>query len=440
MNILKAVLKEEVEPACGCTEPIAVAYACSIAARAIGKNHHTAGQNFEISGIQIVLDPGVFKNGMGVCIPNTNGRKGIKIAAAMGVICGDPDLQLEVLKNVSQADMNAAEKMVQEDKVRVFCNPELCNLHIEATIQTSFGQARAVIERSHTNVTTVLVNGNPANALVSRQPSAEPQDSPSFCEMLSDMTITDLVNLAEQMDEEDGEYIQQGIEMNVALAETGFGLGKFSSQLHELWKQALVHDDIFSSTKILVSGATDARMAGVNMPAMSSGGSGNQGIVAILVPYNVGVKTGVESQKILQSIALSHLLNVYIKQHTGKLAPICGCAIAAGAGAAAAIAHQLTGSAEIVGWAVDNVLADIAGMLCDGAKGGCTLKVITSADAAIRAAYFAAGGCHVTGSDGIIGRNPEETIKNLGRLCIEGMDHVDNTVLSIMTSKQRGDT
>jgi L-cysteine desulfidase len=195
-------------------------------------------------------------------------------------------------------------------------------------------------------------------------------------------------------------------------------------------------EDVFSSSKILTASAADARMAGLSFPVMSSGGSGNQGIVAILVPYHVGKYFHVEETRIIESIALSHLVNSYIKCFTGDLSPLCGCAIAAGVGAAVAIVYQRDGKdMEKITLAVNNLISDLGGMLCDGAKGGCALKVASSTDSAIRSAYMAMNDHGITQAEGFVGKTAEETIWHLTKISKLGMAGTDEIMLEIMLDK-----
>jgi L-cysteine desulfidase len=179
-------------------------------------------------------------------------------------------------------------------------------------------------------------------------------------------------------------------------------------------------------------------MDGAAIPVMSSGESGNQGIVAILVPYQVGKQMKIKEETILKSIALSHLLNGYVKCYTGELAPICGCAIAAGVGAAAAITYQQKGAdVKAISLAINNIISDIGGMLCDGAKSGCALKVVSSVDSAIRAAFMGINYYGITEVEGFVGKTAEQTIQNLSRISTVGMVHVDNTIVDIMQDKTK---
>jgi L-cysteine desulfidase len=254
--------------------------------------------------------------------------------------------------------------------------------------------------------------------------------------MLKGLKIADLVDLAENIDEDDYAYLKQGIEMNLTVSQAGLHIKKVGYYLDDLMRKGYLMDDVFGSSKKMTAAAADARMAGMSYPVMSSGGSGNQGVVAILVPYNVGNFFHIDEPTIIRSIALSHLLNSYIKCHTGDLCPICGCAIAAGVGAAAAIVYQQKGKdmGKIM-LAVNNLISDLGGMLCDGAKGGCALKVVSSTDSAIRSAYMAINDHGITATEGFIGRTAEETIHNLANISDIGMAKVDDTMIEIMMKK-----
>jgi L-cysteine desulfidase len=195
-------------------------------------------------------------------------------------------------------------------------------------------------------------------------------------------------------------------------------------------------EDVFSSCEVLTTAAADARMAGISLPVMSSGGSGNQGIVAILVPHYVGQHYNIPEKTIITSIALSHLVNSYIKCFTGDLSPLCGCAIAAGVGSAAAMVYQRAGrDLEKITLAVNNLVSDLGGMLCDGAKAGCALKVDTSTNSAIRSAQMALHNHGITQAEGFVGATAEQTIQNLSQIGDLGMALADDTMLDIMIEK-----
>jgi len=427
LNILKEVLNNEVFPALGCTEPIAVAYAASVAAMEV---------DGEIDSVTISVDPGVYKNGLAVTVPNTNGQKGNLIAGVLGAFVRQPDLKMEILKGVKRDMIRRAAEMIQAGRATITYDATKTDLHVDVRIASGDNYARAVLAHGHTNLVLLEKNGR---VVIKKDRVAGPKTAQPYKKRLIKLKINDLIKLAEDMDSSDYAYIKRGVDMNLRVSEEGRKIKKVGYYLTDLVKKGYLHDDIFTSSKILVASAADARMAGMSLPVMSSGGSGNQGIVAILVPYTVGKHVKISEKKILRSIALSHLINSYIKCFTGDLSPLCGCSIAAGVGAAVAIVYQRKGNdmAKIT-FAVNNLISDLGGMLCDGAKGGCALKVVSSADAGIRSAYMALNNHGITEAEGFIGRTPEETIQNLSRISEIGMAKVDDTMLGIMKSKRAG--
>ena len=425
LNLFKEVLRNEVFPALGCTEPIAIAYAASIAAKEIQGG---------IKEINITVDPGVYKNGLAITVPNTGGEKGNLIAGVLGALIKQPELKMEILKGTKEDMISQAKELIRAKKAKVTYDESKTELYIAVFIKTERGSARAVIENGHTNLVRLEKNDRP---IFDKKRDETTFDSQEYKPILKEMKISDLIDLAEHIDDEDYNYIQHGIDMNMKISEAGLKLKKVGYYLSDLVKKGYVLDGIFSSSKILTASASDARMAGLNFPAMSSGGSGNQGIVAILVPYNVGKYFKIQNKKILQSIALSHLINSYIKCFTGDLSPLCGCSIAAGVGASVAIVYQQKGKdLEKITLAVNNLISDLGGMLCDGAKGGCALKVVSSTDSAIRSAYMALNNHGITELEGFVGKTAEETIYYLSRISKIGMANVDDTMLKIMMGKK----
>ena len=422
--MLKTVLKHEVFPALGCTEPIAVAYAASV----VGKE---LGDDFEEMTIEV--DSGVYKNGMAVIVPNTDGERGNLIAGVLGALIRRPDLKMEILKAVDLEQIPRARSLIESGKARLFCNRSFSGMHIDVRVRRDSITARAVIRHRHTNLVLLEKNGRS----VFKQPDETTKQGQSdYQSELRRMRIVDLIQMAKNADESDRRYLREGIEMNVKVAEAGKDLKKVGYYISDLMQKGFIIDDILSYSKIMTGSATDARMAGLSYPVMSSGGSGNQGIVAILAPYFVGRWFDIPEDKIIESIALSHLLNSYVKSFTGSLSPICGCAIAAGVGASAAIVYQQSGAhMDRITLAINNIVSDLGGMLCDGAKGGCALKVVSATDSAIRSAYMALNDHGITAVEGFIGKTAEETIHNLSRISEIGMAKADDVMLDIMTEK-----
>ncbi len=424
MNILKEVLRHEVFPALGCTEPIAVAYAASLAAAETGG---------PVEGVQIVVDPGVFKNGFAVAVPNTQGEKGNLIAGILGALIAKPALKMEILEAVSEEQLDRARALIASGKAAISCDRSRKGLFIDATVRTGKDTACARIRDSHTHLVRLEKNGR---VLFAQSAGCAGTEDRSYKHALKEMEIAEFVRLARRLDNDDAGYIRRGIDMNLAISEAGRRLKKVGYYVSDLCDKGYIENDIFSSAKILTASAVDARMAGINLPVMASGGSGNQGVVAILVPYHVGRHFKVAQGTILESIALSHMINSYIKCFTGELSPLCGCAIASGVGAAVAVVYQQCGNdRERITLAVNNVISDLGGMLCDGAKGGCALKVASSTDSAIRAAYMAINGHGITYREGFVGKTAEESIRHLSRVSKLGMEKADDTMLTIMLEK-----
>ena len=424
MNILSEVLKHDVFPALGCTEPIAVAYAASAAAKQLD------GEIFEI---HISVDPGVYKNGFAVAIPNTRGERGNLIAGVLGALIRRPELKMEVMGCVTEDMLSRAKTLIQTDKADIRCDRSKRFLYIDVFLRTEEDSARAVIEGSHTNIVRLEHNGR---EIFRSGDTLYGSDDNAFRAELRNASIAMLVDMAGQIEQQDFDYVKRGIDMNLRMCKEGHSLRKVGHFISELVVKKQREDSIFSSCEAMTSAAADARMGGLNLPVMSSGGSGNQGIVAILVPYFVGKHYDLEEKVIVRSIALSHLINSYIKCFTGDLSPLCGCAIAAGVGAAAAIVYQRAGKdMPKITLAVNNLISDLGGMLCDGAKEGCALKVASSTNSAIRSAHMALNNHGISHVEGYVGTSPEDTIRNLSQIGAIGMSLANETMLNIMIEK-----
>jgi L-cysteine desulfidase len=377
VNILKEVLKHEVFPALGCTEPIAVALAAATAA------YEIKGRIEEIS---ITVDPGVYKNGFAVIVPNTDGEKGNLIAGVLGALIKKPELKMEVLKDVKEEMIGRAKTLIQTKKATISYDKSKTDLYIEVFLKTGEDSSRAVIKNAHTNLVRLEKN----NQIIFEKEHKESSSvGKEYKAILKEMKIAEFIDLVQHMDDEDYDYIKRGIEMNLEISKAGQKLEKVGYYIFKSVNRGCLVNDVFLSSKILTASAADARMAGVDLPAMSSGGSGNQGIVAILLPYNAGKIFKIEEKRIIQSIALSHLINSYIKCFTGDLSP----------------------------------------------KGGCALKVASATDSAIRSAYMALDSYGISNLEGFVGKTAEETIRNLGKISILGMSKVDETILGIMLDK-----
>lgn len=426
---VKDILRLQVAPALGCTEPVAVALAAAAAKAALPERP---------GRIDIWVDPNIYKNGLAVIIPGTGGLSGLDLAAALGAFGGDPALGLEVLEPLDDAAVLEARDFVRDGKVEIHLLEDHRGLFIRAVVTGDAHSAEAVIRDMHDNVTSLRLDDTDVPAARDARPIPA-SDMPRLEAWIKTLSLDDLLHLLDDLDNEDREFLMEGVRTNLRLAEyglkhgPGLGVGK---TLDRLVRQKLICRDMILAARILTSAAADARMGGVKLPAMSSAGSGNHGLTAILPIWAIRDFIDCDDRTVLEAIALSHLVTAYIKAHTGRLSAICGCSVAAGAGASAGVTYLLGGGAAHIAGAIKNITEDLAGVICDGAKAGCALKLATAAGASVQAALFSLQGINVMATDGIIGASPEQTMRNIGTLSTEGMIETDRTILKIMLAKR----
>ncbi|MFZ7126009.1 MAG: serine dehydratase subunit alpha family protein [Desulfobacterales bacterium] len=430
---VKDILRMEVAPALGCTEPVAIALGAAAAASLMPDRR--------FDRLDVWVDPNIYKNGLAVAIPGTGGASGLDMAAALGAVGGDPGRRLEVLAGVDDHDVSRARALIDENQVDIHLLGEHQGLYIRTRATRGSDAAESVIEMLHDNIVSLTFNGEPAK--LDSVPEAEVRlKKTRLLELeawLKTLSLEALVDLVDGLDDEDYAFLEDGVDTNMRLAEYGLkhgpGLG-LGMAFDRLARQRLICRDMVLSARILASAAADARMAGVSLPAMSSAGSGNHGLTAILPIRAVRDFVDCEPEAFLKAVALSHILTGTIKAHTGRLSAVCGCSVAAGAGAAAGVAYLLGGAVRHISGAVCNLIMDLAGVICDGAKAGCALKLATAAGAAVCSALFSLQGVNVAVTDGIIGASAEKTLENVGKLSTQGMVETDRTILQIMLEKR----
>jgi L-cysteine desulfidase len=431
---VKNILQLEIAPALGCTEPSAIAFGAAAAASLLGSE--------DIKSIKVWVDPNIFKNSLAVSIPGTEGLHGLDIACALGAVGGDPKLKLQVLEPIDEDVISRAQMLVQSGMVEVNLLTDQKGLHIRTTVLGKEDTAESTIIDSHDNIVSLKLNGQDVvnhPLLAEMRGEDNQQELIEMESWLKNLSLAELYVLIDGLDQDDLDFLKEGIHYNLRLAEyglkhgPGLGVGK---TLDKLVAQKLIQKDMILVAKILTSSAADARMAGVKMPAMSLVGSGNLGITAILPIIAVKDYLECDERVVLEAVALSHIITVFIKAHTGRLSALCGSSIAAGAGSTAGITHLLGGDLHHIAGAIKNLIEDLAGVICDGAKAGCALKLSTAAGTAVQAALFAMQGVQVHASDGIITTSPERTMQNLGILSTQGMIETDRTILQILFEKQ----
>lgn len=419
-DLLK-VLKNEVKPALGCTEPVALGLAAAEAYKAV---------KGEVLSLNVKLSPNIYKNGMGVGIPGTS-EKGLVFATALGISCGDSSLYLEVFNNVDEAGINEAKALIEKDVIKIEIETNKDNFYIEVEVVTDKGKGICVIKDNHTNIVFVQAN----DEIIFEKEEAKNGDTVSSYGNLNEYSLKDIRYFVENVPYSDIDFMLEGVKLNMEIAEVGLkeksgaGLGAAMNMLVE---EGVIQKDMINEARILTSAACDARMSGIKMPVMSSAGSGNHGITAIIPPAVVCEHMGFNDEKLARTLAFSHLTTSYIKVYTGRLSAVCGCAIAAGIGASASVAWALGGTNEQIEGAIKNMVASLAGMVCDGAKGGCAFKLSTAASEAIIQAKLALANVMVSDLDGIIGIEAESTIRNLGKFCTDGMKSADSNIIDIM--------
>lgn len=430
---VKDILKIEVAPALGCTEPVAIALGAAAAVSLLPEE--------EVTEIEVWVDPNIYKNGLAVSIPGTGGLSGLEMASALGAYGGDANLRLEVLEPIDDAAVARSKALVEAGQVKVNLLKDQIGLFIKTIVKTGSHTAESGIKGLHDNIVKLELDGKEIeNDLVVLDKDGHGKSALVELEAwLKELTLEQLIELVEELDEDDLAFIEDGITVNTRLADfglkhgSGIGVGK---TLERLVRQRLIKKDMITAARILTSAAADARMSGVKLPAMSSAGSGNHGLTAILPIVAIKDFIEVDYQTMLKAIGFSHIITAYVKAYTGRLSAICGCSVAAGAGATAGITYLMGGDKDHIAGAIKNLTEDLAGVICDGAKAGCALKLSTAAGTAVQAALFSLQGVNVMATDGIIGHSPEDTMRNIGTLTTEGMIETDRTILNIMLEKQ----
>lgn len=412
------IVGEDSTKAIGCTEPVAVAYAANIAADYLNKE--------EICKIILKVSKNIYKNGKAVKIPNT-GDHGLDLAASLGAFTSKTDKAFLVFSNLTDDQIKKSREFVNENKVNLNYIDDVLDIYIEATIIANNDQVTSIISHSHSHISKIIKNGN----VILDNPFIKNKNS-EFS--IKNMSFYDLEKIVKDMDINEIDFVLEGVDVNLKAAEEGLkgygmGLGK---KLNELKENKILPDNFISETRILTAAAADMRMGGGPLPIMTSGGSGNQGVGIILPVYMVAKHENLDDEILARGLFFAHIINRYVKEYAGKLCGICGCAIGAAIGSSAAIAFMLGGGQKEIAGACTNIFANLTGMLCDGAKESCSMKLSTSAEEAIIAAYLSLNGVVSEANVGVVGENIEQTIANIGKLSHQGFKSADKTILEII--------
>lgn len=421
-NEVLGLIKQEMAPAIGVTEPSTIALASARAAQEL---------KGDIKRIELTLDPGIYKNAHSCTIPNTD-QKGIAKAALLGAVSGDPAAGLKVLQYVSSSDIKKAEDLFEKDIVDIDIKNGYKDIYVCVKIYTEKDSALTVIQDRHDNI--ALVEKNDEVILDNREQNNNKQDKQNT---FLDINIDEILSFIKDLHFRDIEFTLEAVGMNKKLAQSGKkGVGlALGSALTDLVAEEAIADDILNYAKRLTAFAIDARMGGVPKPAMSFCGSGDHGIIATLPLTAVTERKRIHKAKLAKAVILSYLITYYIKSKTGKLSAYCGCAVAAGTGAAAGITYLLDGSKEQIVGAINNMAGNITGIICDGGNFGCSLKAATAASAAVESALLAIKDHYLESNTGIVGNDLKETLDNMGKIATPGMEETNQVILDILKNR-----
>lgn len=425
MNIKDVIidtLKKEVVPAIGCTEPVAVALACAKAKELL--------ESVNIIEATILVSPNIYKNGLGVGIPNTN-EIGLDIAAALGVVGGKSEKELRVLEDISNEQVEKAKEMLEKGIIKIGIKDTQEKVYVEVNLKSNSNYSKVIIREMHNNFTHLETDGK-----IIFQKNHVSQSKNDQSNELFNLKIRDIIKEIEEIEPSKLEFLLEGIEMNEKIAnvalENKIGIGVGYS-IYESIKNSIIADDLINTAAMLTAAASDARMSGLNMPVMSSNGSGNNGLTAILPIAAYKKKYNIDNEKIAKALAISHIINCYVKHYIGRLSALCGCAVAAATGSGAAIAYLMGANSNQIDGVIKNMVANLSGMICDGAKVSCAFKLATAASTAVQSALLAVNDSIALPKNGIVAESAEETIRNLGILSEKGMNNTDKVILEIMS-------
>ena len=412
---------QDVRPAIGCTEPVALAYAGSVCRK------YVTG---DINKIVLTTSKNIYKNGKSVMVPHTNGKSGLKLAFCLGLLNGDDTKNLMVLSDIDEDKLNNTLNFLNEVNIIQEIEYNCHSVYIKSEVLTDNENIEVVISAGHTNIVLIKVDDK-----VLLEKNVCDTSSSIDEDLIKTLDFDILVEIAKDVDIAELEYIKEGIKLNMEVfneaIDSNYALN-IGKTLKSLQDKNIIGTDVVTTIRIATSAAADMRMGGGELPVMTSGGSGNQGLGVILPIYLVSQKENIDEEKILRAIFLAHLINKYVKVYSGKLSGMCGCAIGAGVGVCAGMTYMLSGTNEQIKGACNNLLANLTGIICDGAKDNCSLKLSVCASEAVVSSYLALNGVIVRNKVGIISDSVENTIKNVGILCNQGFKYSDDILLELI--------
>ena len=426
MHELSQMIKDDMKPALGVTEPGAIAFAVA-KARSFTKG--------DIKKVNVAMNSGMYKNAFTCGIPNSN-EVGNVFAAALGVVAGNADKGLESLADVTPEDKVKAQEMIDQGKITVELSGITSRIFIEATVETEEDKAIVTIRDSHTNITKIIVNDK-VELETEDEKKTEEDGGEEESHSIHKYTLQQLYDYVTTVDIEEIRFINEAYKVNLELFHEGLENPRttFARQLLAINKGKEVSDDEQKTASLMCNAAIEARVIGLDKPAMSITGSGAHGIIATMPLYAAYKVNGYTEEQLLRATALSYLVCMYIKEYSGRLSAFCGCAIAAGSGMACALVYLRGGTVEMMAHTLNNMASSITGMICDGGNQGCTMKGVAAVDAAYKSVEFAMNGIYISEVHGINGNTPEETMRNMGLIASPGMVGTEKTIVEIFEDK-----
>ena len=466
MHELSTLIKKDMVPALGVTEPGAISF-CVAKAKSYAKG--------ELLHLNVAMNSGMYKNAFTCGIPNSK-EVGNVFAAALGYVAGNPDKGLESLANVTPADNVSAQRLIDEGKITVALSGISSRIFMEATLKTTESKVLLTIRDTHTNITKIVVNGE---TVLETDDKDEAIDRPEAGITESDKTeegcgitesdkteegcgitesnkvaeetgttkihsihgytLAELVDYVNTVSLEEIEFVKEAYKVNLELFEEALKNPRttFARQLLAMNGGEVISKDEQMTASLLCNATIEARVIGLDKPAMSITGSGAHGIIATMPLYGVFKIHGLSEEMLYRATMLSYLICTYIKEYSGRLSAFCGCAIAAGTGMACGLVYLKGGTVEQMEYTLNNMASSITGMICDGGNQGCTMKGVAACDAAFRSVAFAMKGVHIDKVHGINGNTPEETMRNMGLIASPGMVGTEKTIVEIFEEKLR---
>ena len=420
-----AILKEELVPAMGCTEPIAIAYASAKAREVLGE---------EVNHLHVSCSGNIVKNVKGVIVPNSGGQKGIEAAAILGAVGGNASRELEVIADTTDNARAKTKKLLSENICDVSLAEDAPNLYIEITAEGAEHKSLVRIENFHTNITLIKRDNEIIfeNAPEKVKMNASKESSVNK-NLKNIMTLRGIIDFADNLEIPDVEEIfGRQVEYNTRISQEGLDnkwgacVGK---TIIETWG-----NDVRSCACARAAAGSDARMSGCPLPVVINSGSGNQGITVTLPVVEYAERWRISRAKMFRALAVSNLVSVYIKHYIGSLSAFCG-AVSAASGAGAAITYMAGGDYASIGRTITNTLANVGGIVCDGAKPSCAAKIASSVHAAILAHHMSMNDDEFRGGEGFVEDDVEQTIKNMGYIGKIGMKETDREILNVMIDR-----